>query len=448
MVFARSLVARRLEDAQNILSRRTIGRHTCVLAQRVFSHWPVRGGTLWTPQRVTWVASMMAWDEGQTLDARWEHAREVAGGLHAHWDLGTSYSGFAAALVRESPRIVAGVKTKFREAMLAMGSRHQTRCGWRAFAVDGSRAEAPLTEANENGLGCAGREKSGPQVFITTLWHMGLGLPWDFRVGPGTDSERRHLEQMLDDLPRDSLIVADAGFVGYELCQRVLNAGQSFLLRVGGNIRLLTELGWKHEERDGMVYLWPLAHRDLPPLVLRLIVLQRDKQKVYLLTNVFDPKQLSDGEAGMLYEMRWGIEVFYRSYKQTLSRRRLLSRTPATCLAECSWTMLGLWLLGLLTVSRIVAKKQDPLGWSVALARNAVRRAMRASIRGGHGRRYSIRDLAVAIKDEYMRRGPKAARDYPRKKREKPPGPPKIQSASVKEVQTAKQLREKIGIAA
>ena len=447
MVFAQTLVARRLEDAQNILSRSTTGRHTWVPAQRVFSHWPVRGGTQWTPQRLTWVASMMAWDEGQTLDSRWEHAREVAGGLHTHWALGTSYAGFAAALVRESPRIVAGIKTKFRQAMLAMGSRHQARCGWRAFAVDGSRVEAPLTQANEDGLGCAGREKSGPQVFVTTLWHMGLGLPWDFRVGPGTDSERRHLEQMLDDLPRNSLVVADAGFVGYQLCQRVLKAGQSFLLRVGGNIQLLTDLGWEHEQRNGLVYLWPRKHRDLPPLVLRLIVLRRGKQEIYLLTNVLDPKQLSDEEAGVLYEMRWGIEVFYRSYKQTLCRRRLLSRTPATCLAECSWTMLGLWLLGLLSVTRIVAKKLDPLSWSVALARNAVRRAMRAGIRGSEGRRL-FRDLASAVKDGYKRRGPKAARDYPRKKREKPPGPPKIQSASPKEVQTAKQLREKISIAA
>jgi hypothetical protein len=40
---------------------------------------------------------------------------------------------------------------------------------------------------------------------MTSLWHMGVGLPWDFRVGPGTDSERRHLEQMLEDLPQKSL---------------------------------------------------------------------------------------------------------------------------------------------------------------------------------------------------------------------------------------------------
>jgi hypothetical protein len=390
---------------------------------------------------------MMAWDEGQTLNARWEHAGEVARSMHAHWKMGTSYAGFAAALVRESPRIIAGIKAKFQQAMRAMPDAYQKRCGWYAFAADGSRVEAPLTQANEEGLGCAGRKKSGPQVFLTTLWHMGLGLPWDFRVGPGTDSERRHLEQMLGDLPESSLIVADAGFVGYELCQRVLKAGHSFLLRVGGNITLLKELGWEHEERDGLVYLWPQAHRNLPPLVLRLIVLRRDKQEIYLLTNVFDPQRLSGEDASVLYEMRWGVEVFYRSYKQTLCRRRLLSRTPATCLAECQWTMLGLWLLGLLTVKQLVAKRLDPLGWSVALARNAVRRSLRLTLRRSASSGL-IRDLASSVKDRYKRSGPKAARDYPRKKREKPPGPPRIQSASPKEVQLATQLQEQIRNAA
>jgi hypothetical protein len=381
------------------------------------------------------------------MESRWEHAKEAAVKEHAHWGLGDSYSGFAAALVRQSPRIITGLKTKFRQAMLAMNSRYQTRYGWRAFAVDGTRIEAPLTMANEECLGCAGRKKSGPQVFMTTMWHMGLGLPWDFRVGPGTDSERRHMEQMLDDLPQKSLIVADAGFVGYELCQRVLKAGQSFLLRVGGNITLLKDLGWKYEESDGLVYLWPQKHRDSPPLVLRLIILQRGNQKIYLLTNVFDPRQLSDEEAGMLYEMRWGIEVFYRSYKQTLSRRRLLSRTPATCLVESQWTMLGLWLLGLLTVERLTSKRLDPLCWSVAMARNAVRRAMRATLRRNRSGRL-LSDLAAATKDQYVRKGEKATRDYPRKKREKPPGPPKIQSATMKECLQAKQLKQKLPLAA
>lgn len=280
--------------------------------------------------------------------------------LHRHWKLGDSYSGFTAALGKWSPEVVPGIVRRFQQQMRAMaGPRWRVR-GWCAFAGDGTRIETPHTAANETGLGCAGREKSAPQVFLTSLWHMGLGLPWDFRTGPGTDSERRHLEDMLDDLPARSLIVADAGFCGYELCQRILDAGHSFLLRVGGNVTLLTDLGYHFEQKDGLVYLWPDKFRDLPPLVLRLIVLKRGQQTIYLLTNELDPKQLSDEDAAVLYEMRWGVEVGYRSYKQTLSRRTMKSRTPETCLLESQWTMLGLWLLGLLCVTEQLRSQRNP----------------------------------------------------------------------------------------
>ena len=168
-------------------------------------------------------------------------------------------------------------------------------------------------------------------------------------------------------------MVADAGFVGYGLCLRLLRHGRHFLLRVGGNITLLTDLGYYHEERDGLVYLWPQKHRRCRPLVLRLIVLRHGKQDVYLLTDVLDPAQLTDEEAATLFGMRWGEEVFYRSYKQTMQRRKLLSRTAATCLAEAQWTLLGLWLLGLMTVLRLVGAGIDPLAMSVAGARDAVR---------------------------------------------------------------------------
>jgi hypothetical protein len=187
--------------------------------------------------------------------------------------------------------------------------------------------------------------------------------------------------------------------------------------------RILKDLGWEHEECDGLVYLWLMTRRGLPPLVLRLIVLQRGNRKIHLPTNVFDPRQLSDEEAGMLYEMRWGIEVFYRSYKQTLSRRSLLSRTPATCLAESQWTMPGLWLPGLLTVERLTARRVDPLYWSVAMARNAVRRAMRAPLR--RTRRGRLHELAAATKDSYERHGKKTPATTREKKEKTRRGRPK-----------------------
>lgn len=390
----------------------------------------------------------MAWDEGQTLSARWEHAKEAALVWHPAWKLGSSYSGFSEALARSSEALVVAIKARLRRRMLQLAPRQARSWRWRAFAADGTRFEAPHGEANEAGLGCAGREKTAPQVFATTLWHMGTGLPWDFCVGPGTDSERRHLESMAGGLPDRALLVADAGFVGYELCRKIHDSGRFFLFRVGGNITLLTNLGYEYQEHDGLVYLWPQKHRDQPPLVLRLIKLTRGKQTVYLLTNVLDPQDLTDEEANILYEMRWGIEVFYRSCKQTLTRRRLLSRTPVTCLVEAQWTLLGIWLLGLMTALQLARRGIDPLEVSFAKARDAVRRAMRGATSVPRSRRRETlcgslrRELADAVKDQYRRRHPKHARNYPRKKHERPPGPPTIRSASLHEQTLAKQLRE------
>lgn len=381
----------------------------------------------------------MAWDEGQALTARFEHACQAAHDLHRHWKLGTSYSGFTAALVPWTMPLTEAIKRRFQRQMRQVAGAFWQRDRWTAVAADGTRIETPHTGANEAGLGCAGRDKTTPQVFLTVLWHMGLGVPWDYRVGPGTASERTHLKQMVPELPPEALVVADAGFVGYGLCLRLLRHGKHFLLRVGGNITLLKGLGYYHEERDGLVYLWPQKHRRCRPLVLRRIVLRHGKQDVYLLTDVLDPAQLTDAEAATLFGMRWGQEVFYRSYKQTLQRRKLLSRTAACCLAEAQWTLLGLWLLGLMTVSRLVATGIDPLEFSVARARDAVRQALRDRRPRRSGRSLDA-TLRAAVKDGYARYGSKAARNYPRKKREKPPGPPEIKSATEAEVKRARKL--------
>jgi len=400
----------------------------------------VRGNADWTPQRLTWLGVLMAWDEGQTLKARWEHAATAAAALHPHWRLGRSYAGFAEALVRETPRLWDALKQRFRRQMQAWAAKGQCQ-GWDAYAADGSRVEAPHTIANESELGCAGKEKTGPQVFMTTIWHMGLGLPWDCRFGPGTDSERVHLAEMIAALPPRAMLVADAGFVSYELCRRLIASNRAFLLRVGGNITLLKELGYYRREGRDSVYLWP-QHRQGQgaPLVLRLIALPQGSQTVYLLTNVLDRRQLTKADAAALYGGRWGEEVFFRSYKQTMERRELLSRTPATCLAEAQWVMLGLWLLGLLTVSQVVANGGEPLRWSVAQARDAVRQALRNEPPRRTRRRRLVALLAAAVHDAYRRTRPKAARNYPRKKRERPPGPPKIRAASRLEIQRAARL--------
>ncbi|WP_165074471.1 transposase [Paludisphaera rhizosphaerae] len=345
------------------------------------------------------------------MTARWRAAVEVARAVHLHWTFGSSYSGFTAALSCRGLDLVGVVAARLRSAGEAAGLLGGGR---RVFAVDGTRIEAPRTLANERGLGRAGREKTGPQVFLTVLWPL----------GSGADSKRRHMADMIAGLLSGSMVVADAGFAGYPLCRRLLRAGHSFLIRVGGNITLLEGLGWCVDDHGD-------SEQGRPPMVLRRITLKAtsgdrdgDAEEVHLLTDVLDPSRLDDAEAKRRYRARWGEEVFFRTYKQTMQRRRLLSRTPTTCLLEAAWILIGLWLLALTASRRIAEAGGDPNRLSPARARDVVRRAMRDGRPPRGRRRPSLpREQAECHKDDYTRRNPKAARNYPRRNRKRPEAP-------------------------
>ena len=162
-----------------------------------FSHWPVVAGSKWSPLRLFWMAILMVWSAEQTLQARFEATRDVVRSLFPKWPLGKSYTGWYEAQLKWMTPLRPALSKRLQQQIESMAGKHWQREGWCAFAVDGSRVECPRTAANERVLKCAGRKKTGPQLFLTTLLHMGTGLPWDFRIGPGTDSERRHLEDML-----------------------------------------------------------------------------------------------------------------------------------------------------------------------------------------------------------------------------------------------------------
>lgn len=253
---------------------------------------------------------------------------------------------------------------------------------------------------------------------------------------------------MLGELPERTLLLADAGFVGYDLCRELLRRGHAFLLRVGGNRELLTGLTAADEgEFDGrqQAWLWPEPHRKRgrPPLSLRLIEVETANPgtpNAFLLTNL-RADALPDEGAGTLYRERWGVEVFFRSAKQTLDSRTLESRTPGLALAEAEWLVLSVFLLGALAVRVLAAGPTPPARWSAAAAARVVRHRMRhGRRRGGRWRRRLERDSAGCVVDRRPRHGPKRTRRRPGKKTDQPPLPPKVRPATARERRRAKQL--------
>ncbi len=397
----------------------------------------------WTPKYLILLGICIGWSIKRQLTARFDEARTTVSMLEPPDDpLPQSYQGFFKQLGRFDVPLVHSVMEQLRqEARRSMRGAWFLH-NWVPFAVDGSRVEAPRTAANEEYMGCAGRSGTGPQMWVTMITHLPSSLPWDWRQGPGRSSERAHLLDMLGSLPERSLVIGDAGFVSYEGMSEMEQAGQPFLIRVGGNFSLLLDgqpiPSRLERTRHGiLVYLWPdrIYRKRLAPLVLRLIVLKGKGTEVYLLTNVRSSTELPKWMAFELYRARWGIEVTYRSLKQTMDRRRLLSKSPANANMELAIYILALFLL---VLHGIVVMGSQCVRLSIAAALAVMHTAMEA-IRWDFDWRDFTTKLARATRDKYHRAQSKRARDWPHKKTEKPPGPPKLRRLTAAH---RKRLRE------
>jgi len=401
----------------------------------------------WTVEYVLYVSVLMALDGSHALKDRFAHARQAVVAMFPRGKRpGRTYQGYVKAAGHVRRHYLRTLQGQLRDHQRRVAEAWWERDGWVAFAVDGTRIELPRTAANERAFGCAGRDKTGPQLQLTSLYHMGLGLPWAWRIGAGTESEQVHLRQMVKWLPRGVLLVADAGFTSFDLLRSLRDRHVEVLVRMGSNRTLLTALEDVRVRIKGeIVWLWPTKKQSkYPPLKLRLLRLaQANHTPMCLVTSVLDEQALTDRQIGQFYRRRWGQEVFHRSFKQTLAQHQMRSGSAARAKSELDWALLGYLALGLWSVEALIAAGHDPLEWSPAEALRVVRGAMRSG--GRLGRRGTlVRILRRAVKDHYVRTGSKSARNWPRKKSDHPPGVPKLREATARERHCAQRTYERI----
>lgn len=363
---------------------------------------------LWTPLSLAVVAVLMAFDPAPTLAARFEHARGAA-------RITGTYQGWIKSMRRLGRRMLALLRPH-RRALIAGPKRDDAADGFILFAADGGKFDAPRTIANE-ALGFAGKLGCGPQILACVVLHLKTGLPWDWRLEGARGSERHLLRTMARALPRRALLIMDAGFVGLDFLRSLHDQRVSFLVRVGENVTL-TMLG------GGLVRLARKDRADDESLTLRLVRVGR----LHLVTNVLEPARLSDDAALAHYRKRWDIEVFFRTIKQTMQRRKMRSASPVNALAELDWTLVAVTILGLLGARALAPNAKTPATISMARALDAVRDDLRSTPRRDSPTRLRRR-LADARLDAYTRSGPKESYQWPHKKQQQPPGIPNIRAA-------------------
>lgn len=404
-----------------------------------------KGARRWTLEYVLDVSLLMALEAGPTLQECFRQARQTVVEMFAGRKRpGRTYAGFVKArrrLPREHLRLI---KRRLRRYHRAIAGPFWRREHWLAFAADGMRVRLPRTRPNEKAFGGAARDHSAPELSVTSLYHLGTGLPWAWRIGPGVESEQVQLGRMLGQLPRGALLIADAGFTSFALLRALRQRGVEVLVRMGSNCTLLTGLEDACVQvRGEWVWLWPKKKQTQdPPLKLRLVrFAQANHAPMCLATSVLDERVLTDQQIGQFYRWRWGQEVFHRAFKRTLAQHRMRSTSPGEARRELDWALLAYWLVGLWTVQAQIEARRDPLRWSVAAALRVVRVAV-GPARGLHHRGGLVRQLRQAVKDGYVRKGSKAARYWPRPKNDHPPGLPKLRVATPQEKHRAIRIYE------
>lgn len=440
----------------------------------IFAGVRLHGNVKWKPVALVRLATFWVWSSQPGLVEAADDAIALVTKLFGERVAVRSYQALTTALVRYTSQLLRPLWVRLQSLMQQSSESHWRLGKWLPLAVDGSRVTVPRTERNEerfnkprkarrtkkSGTKKRGRyanrkpqkqsvkshynpQAVGPQMWLTLVWHIGLSLSWCWKVGPSYSSERAHLETLLGEqrIPEYALFCADAGFVGYDFWRSIVDHGHSFLVRVGGNVRLLKDLGVVRQ-RGEIVYCWPdkAMKKKQPPLVLRLLCFHNGRGEVYLVTNILDEAELAAKQASLIYRRRWGVELQFRAFKQTYGRAKLRARTPEIAEVELTWSLLGLTMLQLLALKEQAHAGEPAEKTSIATVLRIIRSMMTAQSETRSRSASLGTRLANATTDSYQRHGKKRSRNYPRRKEEPSAGPPVIVAATAEQRDSARKF--------
>lgn len=435
----------------------------------LYSRHEFHGNTKWKAEQLVAQALIWSWQETKYVTDAFDHTREACEDLRMN-EIAKSYTSMMNALERYHWVLAPRLRERLQRLAEEVGGRHFETSGWIPIGFDGSRATAPRSISNEKAF-CAsdygkgkrakyGKKKSkglrrkrnkqnpphpqAPQAWITMLWHMGLRLPWTWRLGPSNSSERDHVKQVLleEEFPDNTLFCGDAGFTGYPLWHLILASGGDFLVRVGANVKLLSEHADVKKLGGGIVLCWPKGKMDSgePPLRLRLVRVKVGKTRMWMLTSVLDRKKLNHKQIIRFYQMRWGIEVEFRGLKQTIDKHTLRCRNSDRLLVELDWSLRAMAVAELLALREQIASAEnnkdesyDPQDRSLANTMRALRKCIRNLHKYSTPEDGLMHHLSRALVQRYHNRTDKRARYRPKNPDKKPLGEPTVRKMNALE---------------
>ena len=232
-----------------------------------------------------------------------------------------------AAIAKARARLGAQPLRALFAAVVRPLATDATRGAWyrglRLVAIDGATLDVPDTAENEERFGRAGSGRGEgrgafPQVRLVGLGECGTHAIFAVAMDSFATAEKTLAARVLRELKPGMLMLADRGFLGYELWQAATTTGAHLLWRASDvfTLPVLQVLA------DGS-YLSRLvagkatgAHRaGLGPITVRVIEYIIDDgrapadERYRLVTTLLDPDQAPAAELAELYAQRWEFET-------------------------------------------------------------------------------------------------------------------------------------------
>jgi hypothetical protein len=206
----------------------------------------------------------------------------------------------------------------------------------RVFTADGTYLQLQDTKAIKNTYPIKNtHEGSYPQALLEVVTELGTGQVFDFNLSNRATSELPLLYELLDKIPKGSILLMDDLYNCYEILNKCIKEKIHFIVpaKRKRNYKLLKTI----EKGDELVEIKMLKSRSAwapkdiefsKSLVLRKITcISPDGKEYDLLTSVIDVK-ISRNEIQFEYLNRWDIEITIREIKTIMDINILRSKTP------------------------------------------------------------------------------------------------------------------------
>jgi hypothetical protein len=250
--------------------------------------------------------------EGLAWARRWQGA----------WQVPTT-KAITRARERLGPGPLQALFAEVAGPLAAAGTPGAWYRGWRVLAIDGTTLDVPDTVANQAAFGRPtthrGERTAFPQVRVLALAECGTHAIIAAVLGPLATGETTLAPGLFARLGVGMLLLADRGFVGFDLWRAAAATGAELVWRTKTNAVLPVD----RQLGDGSYLSRIYAARDQrakrDPIVVRVVeyTLGKDPGRpgqpggapYRLLTTILDPAEAPAAELAALYHQRWEFEI-------------------------------------------------------------------------------------------------------------------------------------------